>query len=140
MPNSTVLANIQLQIQDNLNPNQNTVNRIVPQFVYPTFATAAYSSYYALAANSVNFINTGSTSGFSFLFVKNVTPGPPTAVFALIYKDIVSTIVNQITLAPAGFHLVANQSPNAGVGSFTNVQINVPANGQAVVVEILYAV
>lgn len=139
MPNSTVLADIRLQIQDNLNPNSTPLNRFVPQFVLPTTATAAYAGYYSLNPNTISFINTGSTQGFSFLFIRNATQGGDNkATFTITYTDISSGNVNVTTLSPGGILLVGELNPNTG--SFTNVEIATPASGLAVVVEIMYAV
>jgi len=117
MPNSTILANLQLQIQDNLNPGQTPLNRIVPQFVLGSSNTAIYSGYQYL-------LPTGGFANIIFqgilvpvVFVRNA--GQDGNVLVTTQTNISSTTNNSFVLAPGGifayFSALDIKDPNVGI-------------------------
>ena len=131
--NSTILANLQLQIQDNLNPGSTPVNRFVPQFSYGEPMASAYQAYLVCQPNVVTQIQLGN---MGFLFVRNASVNPQ-AVFTLIFKDSVSNVINNITMSPGGIFLVGN--PPLPLGSFVNAQVSIAVTGLACTVEFMWA-
>ena len=116
MPNSTVLANFQLQIQDNLNPGQTPLNRIVPQFVLASSNVAVYSGYtYLLPTGGfANIIFQGLV--VPVVFVRNA--GNDGNVLVTTQTNIATTN-NSFVLAPGGLFAYMSkldiQDPNVGI-------------------------
>jgi hypothetical protein len=140
---STVLANLNLQIQDNLNSGQATVNRVEPVFSYPA-SIAAYASYLYIPPSSPYQLYPNLTSGpfVNFLFVRNVTQlqnSIPNQIVTVAYTN--SGFNNEQALIPGGWMVVCNPANLSApaTGGLTNVRI-ITSTGVTGVVEYLYAV
>ena len=140
MSNSTILADLTIQIQDSLNPGQTLVARKVPQYVNQTSQGAYASFYYQQGPNSTATINIGFTNSVSFLYCRNATPGSNSATCTITFLDVLSSTPNSITLTPGSFMVIGAMILPTGTGGMTFVEVVTPANSQSVVLEIVYGV
>jgi hypothetical protein len=111
--NSTVLANLQLQIQDDLNPGQTPVNRIVPQFVFGSALAAVYSGYQNLVPGVLVNIFAGLRA--AVVYVRNAGQSGVVTVTATTSVSCV------MTLSPGGIFFYATPlgDPSNGITTLT---------------------
>ena len=140
---STLLANLTLQVQDDLNSGQNSVTRTVPTFTYQA-TSSPFAMYLTLTANQTYQLYPNLTTYVNFLYVRNATAtqnGVPNQTLGLRYSQngtFISTIQN---ILPGGFFVYANPSNLSSpvTGGLTDIQL-ISSAGTVCVVEYLYAV
>jgi hypothetical protein len=111
--NSTFLANLQMQVQDDLNIGSTPVNRIVPQFVFNSMNTIVSAFYQRLAAGNSETVFSGAVT-VTVLYVRNAgTVGNITLTITNA-----SAVTFTLTLPPGGIftYFAPTYPPPAAVG------------------------
>jgi hypothetical protein len=140
--NSTLLASLTLQVQDNENSGQTIVNRQVPQFSFQA-VQSPYASYVTVQPGASAIVLVASPTVAHFFFVRNATsPTNQLSQYLLQvgWQDSALVATNGVTITPGGFIMLGNQTINNNSGGFTQLNISAPSNGQPIVAEFLYAV
>ena len=96
--NSTFLANLQMQVQDDLNANLIPVNRIVPQFVFNSMNSIVSAFYQRLAAGNSQTVFGGGAITIVVLYVRNA--GTVGSITLTITNA--SAVTFTLTLPPGG--------------------------------------
>ena len=140
--NTTLLANLTLQVQDNENSGQTIVNRQVPQFSFQA-VQSPYAGYITVqpGATSITLVPAGVFA--HFFYVRNATT--PTGNLSLYglqvqWQDATLVLNDFIVITPGGLVMLGCQSAAGNnSGAFTALIISAPTNGQTVVAEYLFA-
>jgi hypothetical protein len=139
--NSTLLASLTLQVQDNENSGQTIVNRQVPQFSFQA-VQSPYASYVTVQPGASAIVLVASPLLAHFFYVRNATT-PTTILSQYIlqvgWQDSLFVVTNAVALVPGGLIMLGNQNINNSSGSFTQLNISAPTNDNPVVAEFLYA-
>ena len=112
--NSTFIANLQMQVQDDLNANLIPVNRIVPQFVFNSMNSIVSAFYQRLAAGNSQTVFGGGAITIVVVYVRNAgTVGNITLTITNA-----SAVTFTLTLPPGGFitYFAPTYPPPAAVG------------------------
>ena len=140
--NSTLLASLTLQVQDNENSGQTIVNRQMPQFSFQA-VQSPYASYVTVQPGASAIVLVGASPPAHFFYVRNAST--PTTILSQYllevgWQDATQAVTNGVTLTPGGFIVLGNQTINNSAGSFTQLSLGAPTNGQPIVAEFLYAI
>lgn len=139
--NSTLLASLTLQVQDNENSGQTIVNRQVPQFSFQA-VQSPYASYVTVQPGAAAIVLVPSGTLAHFFYVRNASiPTTQLSQYLLQvgWQDSALVQTNGVTITPGGFITLGCQSINNNAGAFTQLNISAPTNGQPIVAEFLYA-
>ena len=112
--NSTFLANLQMQVQDDLNIGSTPVNRIVPQFVFNSMNSIVSAFYQRLAAGNSQTVFGGGAITIVVLYVRNA--GTVGSITLTITNA--SAVTFTLTLPPGGIftYFAPTYPPPAAVG------------------------
>jgi hypothetical protein len=140
--NSTLLASLTLQVQDNENSGQTIVNRQVPQFSFQA-VQSPYASYVTVQPGS-SVVLVPNTALAYFFFIRNATTPttqPSAYVLDVSWFDVSSGENNNVGLTPGGWIMKAcqNAGNSADAGSLFSLSIGVGTGGQPIVAEYLFA-
>lgn len=141
--NSTVLASLVLQVQDNENTGQLIVNRQVPQFSFQA-VQSPYAGYVTVIPGASAIVLVPSGTFAHFFFVRNATN--PTGnlsgyLLTVGWQDSTLVETNSTTITPGGWVMQANQSAgNNNAGAFSQLNISAPGSGQPIVAEYMFAI
>src|ERR1700677_1820966 len=132
--NSTLLATLILQVQDNENSGQTIVNRNVPQFSFQA-VQSPYAGYVTVqpGASAIVLVPNGTVA--HFFFVRNATTQTTGNLsgyaLGVGWIDSLLAVTNTTSILPGGFVLQANQSAaNNSAGGFTQLNISAAGSGQ----------
>lgn len=135
MPNSTPIANVEIQLQDGLQSSIPPVLfRTVPPIAYPSNATVSYSGYSALNAGVTKVIFSTGTQ-YPFVYLRNA--GPRGLILVTVSFVKTPSTTTQLVLSKGGVFLVANSDGNGSDG--VNSLSIASADTNPIVAEWLYA-